>query len=82
MKYFRALRVNPDGSYSYLRDVNIALGEYEIVDDVKDATPYLLLFSHREGYSSLSRFMLENGFNFEPITEEVYNSYFEESYSD
>ena len=78
MKYFRALRVNDDGSYSYLQDVNIALGKFKVVEDVQEATPHVLLFSHREGYSSLAKFMLENGFNFEPITEETYNSYFKE----
>ena len=78
MKYFRALRIEDDLSYSYLKDVNVNLGLYEIVKNVKDATPHVMLFSHKEGYSSLTKFMYENGFNFEPITEEVYNSYYNE----
>lgn len=78
MKYFRVLRINNDGSYSYLQDVSVARGSFKIVDNVKDATPHVLLFSHREGYSTLSNFMRDNGFNFEWITKDVYNSYFDE----
>ncbi len=73
--YFRAMRIEEDGSSSYLRDVNIYLGDYKIVTDVKEATPHVLLFSHKEGYSSLSKFMYKHGFSFEFITKEDYDSY-------
>ncbi len=75
MEYFRAARVEHDGSLSYLKDINTYIGIYEEVCEVRDATLHVLLFSHREGYSRLAKHMHRNGFNFEMITEEEYKSY-------